>query len=118
MRRREFMTLLGGAWPVAVWAQQQPTPLKPMPVVAFMNPSATTPFMEAAVRQGLSESGYIEVGRSTGYQMGQILNGTNPGDIPYNLVAHYELALNLKTAKSLDLEFPPTLLGSADLVVE
>jgi putative tryptophan/tyrosine transport system substrate-binding protein len=59
-----------------------------------------------------------ELGRSAGHQMGQILNGTNPGDIPYNLVAHYELALNLKTAKSLGIEFPATLLGSADLVVE
>jgi putative ABC transport system substrate-binding protein len=59
-----------------------------------------------------------EIGRSTGHQLGQILNGTNPGDIPYNLVAHYELALNLKAAKSLGLEFPATLLGSADLVVE
>jgi putative tryptophan/tyrosine transport system substrate-binding protein len=59
-----------------------------------------------------------ELGRSTGYQMGQILNGTNPGDIPYNLVSHYELALNLKTAKSFGIEFPATLLGSADFVVE
>jgi putative tryptophan/tyrosine transport system substrate-binding protein len=61
---------------------------------------------------------FSEVGRSAGHQMGQILNGTNPGDIPYDQVAHYELALNLKTAKSLDLEFPATLLGTADFVVE
>jgi ABC-type uncharacterized transport system substrate-binding protein len=61
---------------------------------------------------------FSEVGRSAGHQMGQILNGTNPGDIPYNQVTHYELALNLKTAKSLDLEFPTTLLGSADFIVE
>jgi putative tryptophan/tyrosine transport system substrate-binding protein len=59
-----------------------------------------------------------EVARSAGYQMGKILNGTNPGDIPFNQVSHYELAINLKTAKSLGLEFPATLLGSADLVVE
>jgi len=59
-----------------------------------------------------------EMGRSTGLQMGQILNGANPSDIPYNLVAHYELALNLKTAKSLGVEFPATLLGSADFAVE
>ncbi len=61
---------------------------------------------------------FSEVGRSAGQQMGQVLNGTNPGDIPYNQVIHYELALNLKTAKSLGLEFPATLLGSADLIVE
>jgi putative ABC transport system substrate-binding protein len=59
-----------------------------------------------------------ELGRSTGYQMGQILNGSNPGDLPYNQVSRYELALNLKTAKSLGIEFPATLLGSADLIIE
>jgi len=50
--------------------------------------------------------------------MGQILNGTNPGDIPFNQITRLELALNLKTAKSLGLEFPATLLGTADFVVE
>jgi hypothetical protein len=50
--------------------------------------------------------------------MGQVLNGTNPGDIPFDQVTRLELAINLKTAKSLGLEFPATLLGSADLVVE
>jgi ABC-type uncharacterized transport system substrate-binding protein len=59
-----------------------------------------------------------ELGRSAGHQMGQILNGTNPGEIPYSLVAHYELALNLKTAKSLGIEFPATLLGIADFIIE
>jgi putative tryptophan/tyrosine transport system substrate-binding protein len=59
-----------------------------------------------------------ELGRSMGYQMGQILNGTNPRDIPFNQVTHYELALNLKTAKTLGIEFPATLLGSADFIVE
>jgi putative ABC transport system substrate-binding protein len=59
-----------------------------------------------------------EIGRFVGYQIGQVLKGTNPGDIPFNQVTHYELALNLKTAKSLGLEFPATLLGSADFVVE
>jgi putative ABC transport system substrate-binding protein len=60
----------------------------------------------------------VELGRSCGYQTGQILNGTNPGDIPFNQVARFDLAINLKTAKSLGLEFPATLLGSADIVVE
>jgi putative ABC transport system substrate-binding protein len=52
-----------------------------------------------------------------GYQIGQILKGTNPGDIPFNQVTRFELAINLQTAKSLGLEVPATL-GSADLVVE
>jgi putative ABC transport system substrate-binding protein len=60
----------------------------------------------------------VEVGRSCGYQMGLILTGTNPGDIPFNQVSRFDLAINLKTARSLGLEFPATLLGSAGLVVE
>jgi ABC-type uncharacterized transport system substrate-binding protein len=47
-----------------------------------------------------------ELGRSSAYQMGQVLNGTNPGDIPFTQVTRIELAINLKTAKSLGIEFP------------
>jgi putative tryptophan/tyrosine transport system substrate-binding protein len=59
-----------------------------------------------------------ELSRSTGSQISQILNGTNPGDIPFSQVTRFELAINLKTAKSLGLEFPATLLGSANFIVE
>src|ERR1051325_3992577 len=60
MRRREFVSFLGGAvaaWPFAVRAQQ-----KAMPVVGFLHsatPGPTTPFV-IAFRQGLSDMGYIE----------------------------------------------------------
>jgi putative tryptophan/tyrosine transport system substrate-binding protein len=59
-----------------------------------------------------------EIGRSAAYQMGQVLNGTNPGDIPFNQISRIELAINLKSAKSLGIEFPVTLLGSADFIVQ
>jgi putative ABC transport system substrate-binding protein len=59
-----------------------------------------------------------ELGRYSGYQMGQILNGTNPADIPFIQVTRLYLTLNLKTAKSLGIEFPATLLGSADFIIE
>ena len=58
MKRREFITLVGGvaaAWPIVVHAQQPA-----LPVVGFFNLSTVRPFMEAALRQGLSETGYIE----------------------------------------------------------
>jgi putative tryptophan/tyrosine transport system substrate-binding protein len=60
----------------------------------------------------------VEMFRSCAHQIGQILKGTNPGDIPFEQLARFQLALNLKTARALGLEFPPTLLGVADFVVE
>jgi ABC-type uncharacterized transport system substrate-binding protein len=59
-----------------------------------------------------------ELGRSSGYQMGQVLSGANPGDVPFLQVTRLYLTLNLKTAKSLGIEFPAALLGSADFVIE
>jgi putative tryptophan/tyrosine transport system substrate-binding protein len=81
---------------------------------------AMYPYREFVEVGGLMSysSDLTELLRSTGNQIGQILNGSNPGDIPFSQVTRYELSLNLKTAKSLGLEFPATLLGSADVVVE
>jgi putative tryptophan/tyrosine transport system substrate-binding protein len=93
--------------PVAALAQQHSLP-------------AITTWRELVQQVGLISYAPVpeEIFRQAGVYVGRILKGAKPADLPVLLPTRFELVINLKTAKTLGLTVPPSLLAIADEVIE
>jgi putative ABC transport system substrate-binding protein len=88
--------------------------------VAVLQLPAIYQWPETVSEGGLVAYGpnFAQMGRQNAQQLAKVLSGMKPADLPIQQPTKFELAINLKTAKTLGLTVPPALLNRADQVIE
>jgi ABC-type uncharacterized transport system substrate-binding protein len=91
-----------------------------IPLAARLRLPAIYPYRYYAAEGGLTSYGpdTVDQFRRAARYVDRLLKGEKPGDLPVQAPTKYELVINLKTAKALGLDVPPSLLARADEVIE